>query len=118
MTDTNRKNKRIDISAKMHVKMDGAGGVIECSCINLSKTGMLIKTDRPIPVGIKGTLEVTKYLHHEMLEVRARFEVMRASRTSLQPYTYRIGISFIDLDTDSSMNLHEIVEHEIRMNRT
>lgn len=113
MNEEKRKRERIELATDAMLQVDGARRWFKGACINASLTGVLLSVDRPIPEGRKGRLEVSHNCANEVVDIRARFRVIRATRSRTMPFVYEVGVNITDIDTDSAINLHDVISREL-----
>ncbi len=104
------ENKRKWPRAKYQVRgvIEVEGESVNVRCTNVCMDGMLILTDRSLPVGTRGRVEIIQEMGEEKLVVFSGFQVKRIEE---EDGVQQMGVSLFDIDSDSSINLFNIVRY-------
>jgi len=74
-------------------------------------SGLFLCTDTPLPLGTIGQLQIVLECGEDCLEVRSKSKVVRiVNDESGKPVG--MGLEFIDLDSDSSLNLYNVIKYQ------
>jgi len=81
---------------------------------DISMNGLFLVSDTTYPIGTIGHLTITLSSGQERLRISARCEVTRVTTSNAQSEPSGFGVKFLDLDTDSSISLFNIIKHQTR----
>ncbi|MEW6519403.1 MAG: PilZ domain-containing protein [Thermodesulfobacteriota bacterium] len=115
MKTERRKHPRVDFAVQASFAAEG----LECTdqrCENISMSGLLLRTEAPLPVGTRGRLLIVLVCGEERLEVRAECRVSRVMEDA-GGKAYGMGLEYISLDPDSSIALYNVVRYQGGLDR-
>ncbi|HUJ18613.1 MAG TPA: PilZ domain-containing protein [Nitrospirota bacterium] len=98
-----RKSLRLLLT--LSVQGSGRDSPFYCRSEDISVTGMLVETDRPLENGDRVSCALTP---PGSVEVRASGEVVRVIRPALDSNLYRSGIRFLDLTDEARAAIESI----------
>ena len=78
---------------------------------DISMNGVFLVTPKIFPLGAQGIITITLTFGQQQSRVRAQAEVKRIVSPA-ESDAPGIGISFINLDTDSSLILYNIIKYQ------
>ena len=102
-----RKRKRITfvVDAKLNIGTQW----YDCSCENISMSGMLINSRHKFKKNETGLVQIEQKSGSTSLDIRAKFVITRNSEKNDNDEMFEAGIKFLEFFDESSLNLYRIV---------
>ena len=110
MTTEKRIRPRVDFTIKVVFQTDIINLQNE-QCENISMSGLLLRTATLLPLETEGLLQIVLECGEDRLEVRSKSKVVRVVNDE-NGKTVGVGLEFIDLDSDSSLNLYNVIKYQ------
>lgn len=84
-------------------------------CENISMSGIFLRTEDPLPVGTTGRITITLTCGESRLEIKGECRVVRQEAAGGEEMA-GMGLEFTDIDSDSSINLFNVVKYQGGLN--
>lgn len=110
-TEDTRIRKRIHFVADVSLNIDG-DITYYTESRDVSMSGIFLLTDSPPTVGANGQIKITLEVGERKLFVHADCEVVRTVAESDEKDGNGAGIHFTSIDTESSINLFNIIKYQ------
>jgi|GEM_PF-6847194 len=109
MSRERRERKRIGFSVNARINVDS--NWYDCSCSNISMSGMLIHCKQKFKKGSTGQIYIMQQSGSTKLNIKANCEFTRDSVEDQENDNFEVGLKFLRLLEDSSLNLYQIFRH-------
>jgi len=105
-----RKRPRVDFTIKVIFQAENID-LQDQQCENISMSGLFLRTGITLPLKTVGQLQIVLECGEDRLEVRSKSKVVRVVNDE-SGKTVGVGLEFIDLDSDSSLNLFNLIKYQ------
>ncbi len=110
MSMERRNRPRVDFSINVIFQIENRH-LHDQQCENISMSGLFLRTDTPLPLETVGQLHIVLECGKDRLEVQAKSKIVRVVNDE-SGKTVGVGLEFIDLDSDSSLNLYNVIKYQ------
>lgn len=110
MSVERRNRPRVDFTIQVTFDIEDRH-LHDLQCENISMSGLFLRTDAPLPLATVGQLSIVLECGEDRLEVRSKSKVVRIVSDE-SGKIIGVGLEFIDLDSESSLNLFNVIKYQ------